>query len=115
MISRRERPPLKVQINPIRNTVTMVPEAICAVAFITDPLQRSRQAPEILRERYGLTPAECRVTMLLLDGKAPKEIAGEAGVTIDTVRSQIRSIFGKTGVNRQSDLIRILLDSAGLK
>jgi DNA-binding CsgD family transcriptional regulator/PAS domain-containing protein len=113
LISRRELPPLKVQISPIRDTAMMVPEAISAVAFITDPLQRSRRAPEVLRERYGLTPAECRVTMLLLDGKTPKEIAGDAKVTVDTVRSQIRSIFGKTGVNRQSDLIRLLLTIQG--
>jgi DNA-binding CsgD family transcriptional regulator len=52
------------------------------------------------------------VALLLVDGLAAKEIAGTVGVTVDTVRSQIRSIFGKTGGNRQSDLIRLLMGGA---
>jgi hypothetical protein len=37
---------------------------------------------------------------LLSDGHSPKEIANIAGVSDDTVRSQIKSIFSKTGVRR---------------
>ena len=58
---------------------------------------------------YGLTPAECRVALLLSDGRAPQEIAKMVGVTQNTVRSQIKSIFSKTGVRRQGELIQLLL------
>jgi hypothetical protein len=34
------------------------------------------------------------------------------GVTNNTVRSQIKCIFSKTGVRRQSDLVRLLLSNA---
>ncbi len=119
MVSRRTRPPLKVQISPICDlhpTVggVVASEPITAVAFVADPTQAIRPTQEILRALYGLTPAECRVAILLLDGQPPKEIAGTIGVTIDTVRSQIRSIFGKTGVNRQSDLIRLIMRNSGV-
>jgi len=59
--------------------------------------------------QYGLTPAECRVALLLGDGHAPRKIAEMVGVTDNTVRSQIKSIFSKTGVKRQGELIRLLL------
>jgi DNA-binding CsgD family transcriptional regulator len=44
--------------------------------------------------------------LLLSDGHSSKEIANDVGVT------QIKSIFSKTGVRRQSDLVRLLLSNA---
>jgi hypothetical protein len=38
---------------------------------------------------------------------------GPIGVTDNTVRSQIKSIFSKTGVRRQSDLVRLLVSYSG--
>jgi len=47
------------------------------------------------------------------DGHAPRKIANMVGVTDNTVRSQIKSIFSKTGVKRQDELIRLLLSNSG--
>ena len=107
MISRRARPPLQIQISPIRNSVMQTPQPIAAVAFVNDPLRRYRPTQEVLRMLYGLTPAECRVALLLGDGHAPRKIANMLGVTDNTVRSQLKSIFSKTGVRRQGELIRL--------
>ena len=114
MISRRSRPPLQIQISPIRNSVIQTSQPIAAVAFVNDPLRQHRPSQEILRALYGLTPAECRVALLLGDGHAPRKIANMVGVTDNTVRSQIKSIFSKTGVRRQSELVRLLLNNSGL-
>jgi DNA-binding CsgD family transcriptional regulator len=114
LVSRRARSPLQIQISPIRNSVVQTSQPIAAVAFVTDPLRRQRPAQEVLRALYGLTPAECRVALLLGDGHAPGKIAGMVGVTDNTVRSQIKSIFSKTGVKRQGELIRLLLSNSGL-
>jgi DNA-binding CsgD family transcriptional regulator len=89
-------------------------QPIAAVAFVIDPLRRERPAEEVLRALYGLTPAECRVALLLGDGHAPRKIANMVGVTDNTVRSQIKSVFSKTGVKRQGELIRLLLSNSGL-
>jgi DNA-binding CsgD family transcriptional regulator len=51
---------------------------------------------DILRTLFGLTPAECRVALLLADGRIPREIAQTVGVSFETVRSQIKSVFAKT-------------------
>lgn len=114
LIARRTRPPLHVVISPLRNTRLQSFQGIAAIAFVNDPLRSNRPAEAVLRTLYGLTPAESRVALLLSDGHAPREIAGLIGVTDNTVRSQIKSIFSKTGVRRQGELIRLLLSHSGL-
>jgi DNA-binding CsgD family transcriptional regulator len=112
LVSRRTRPPLQLLVSPIRNP-EITSQAVAVVAFISDPLQRQRPTRDVLRARFGLTPAECRVALLLGDGHAPRKIANMIGVTDNTVRSQIKSIFSKTGVKRQGELIRLLLNHSG--
>jgi len=112
LVSRRARPPLQVLISPIRNSPISAPRSLAAVAFIADPLRPQRPTHEALRGLYGLTPAECRVALLLGDGHAPRQIANMIGVTENTVRSQIKSIFSKTGVKRQGELIRLLISNS---
>jgi len=117
LVSRLTRPPLQVLITPVRNSTafTLCPaQTISAIAFVVDPSQRQRPTQDILRALFGLTPAECRVALLLCDGHAPKAIAGTIGVSVETVRSQIKSIFSKTGVKRQGELIRLLQNNSGL-
>jgi DNA-binding CsgD family transcriptional regulator len=113
-VSRRTGPPLQIVVSPIRDNAIDTAQYVAAVAFIIDPLQRQRLAPDILRIRFGLTPAECRVALLLGDGRSPREISQTIGVTFNTVRSQMKSIFAKTGVKRQGELIRLLLSLSGL-
>jgi DNA-binding CsgD family transcriptional regulator len=57
---------------------------------------------------YNLSPAELRVASALLTGKSPEEYAQEAGVTLNTVRTQVKSLFQKTGTHRQSELVSVL-------
>ncbi|MDP2828252.1 MAG: LuxR C-terminal-related transcriptional regulator [Sulfuricellaceae bacterium] len=55
--------------------------------------------------RYRLTPAEARVLTLLLSDLGPQQIADHLGVGIRTVRSQLSSLYTKTGTKNQRDLI----------
>ncbi len=57
---------------------------------------------------YKLTPAECRLALLLAQGKALCRVAGQLGVSVSTVKSQARAIYLKTGVVRQTELICLL-------
>ncbi len=57
---------------------------------------------------YNLSPAELRVAAALLAGKSPEEYALEAGVTMNTVRTQLKNLFQKTGTRRQSELVAVL-------
>ena len=44
----------------------------------------------------------------MLTGCAANEYARQAGVGVATVRSQLHSIFVKTGVRRQAQLVALL-------
>jgi DNA-binding CsgD family transcriptional regulator len=109
-ISRNSRPPLCIQISPIRAVSIKTSRPIKAMGILHDPLRQPRPSQELLRAAYKMTPAECRVAMLLADGRGPREIAETVGVTFETIRSQIKSIFAKTNVRRQSQLVRFILD-----
>jgi DNA-binding CsgD family transcriptional regulator len=86
-----------------------------AIVFIGNPEQEAPGATDLLRRLYGMTHAEASLATILLQGKDLTEAAGELGVTMNTVRTQLRGVFDKTGARRQADLVRILLRSpAGL-
>ena len=57
---------------------------------------------------FGLTRREARVASALATGLQLQEIAALHGVGMGTVRSQLKSIFVKTGTNRQPELVALL-------
>lgn len=63
---------------------------------------------EILAGRFGLTAAEVRVVSRMAQGASIGEIAERNGVRPATVRSQLKSIFLKTGIRRQSQLVALV-------
>jgi DNA-binding CsgD family transcriptional regulator len=56
---------------------------------------------------YGLTPAEARIAELLVGGATPAQVATELGLRGSTVKTHLLRVYEKTGVHRQSDLIRL--------
>lgn len=63
----------------------------------------------LLSELFGLTAAEAGLAMALSAGRRLEDVAQERGVTRETARSQLKSVFAKTGVNSQSRLVRLVL------
>ena len=109
MVSRRNGAPFHVQISPLRSSVLGTPQSVTAIAFIHDPAQKKCSPADTLKIVYGLTPAESRIADLISKGYAPREIANRLGVTFNTVRSQLKTVYAKTNVKRQSELVRLLL------
>lgn len=64
-----------------------------------------------MRKLFDLTPAETSLAILLTNGLTLEEAAEELGISKNTARAHLRSIFSKTGVTRQATLVRILLGS----
>lgn len=67
-----------------------------------------RRLAEGVRDAFGLTAAEFRLANLLMQGLAPAEAAGRLGITTNTVRTQLRGLFDKTGTRRQPELVALL-------
>lgn len=60
---------------------------------------------ERLRRLFGLTTAEAQITILLANGGSLEAISEVRGVSVDTVRAQLRRVFQKTGMHRQGEVI----------
>lgn len=62
----------------------------------------------LLGAGFGLTSAESAVATLLWQGLDRHAIAVRRGVSIETLRVQIKSLFAKTACNREGELIALL-------
>jgi DNA-binding CsgD family transcriptional regulator len=62
----------------------------------------------LLRGLFDLTPAEARVASGIAEGLSVNQIASRNKVASETVRAQIKAVFAKTGVNRQSQVAALL-------
>ena len=63
---------------------------------------------DLLAALFRLSRAEARLAMGLLKGLSAAECAAQSGVGVATIRSQLHSIFSKTGVRRQAQLVALL-------
>jgi DNA-binding CsgD family transcriptional regulator len=82
--------------------------------FVSDPDSRSKTAPEVLGHLYDLTPAESRVVALLLEGNSIEGAAERLAIRPLTARTHLKRVFQKTGVTRQSDLVRLVMSGPSL-
>ncbi|GGC85403.1 helix-turn-helix transcriptional regulator [Chelatococcus reniformis] len=86
------------------------PFAACrAIVVLTDPEQRGRISAVHLRKLFRLTPSEARLAALLASGDSLETLAAQLGVRRETTRSLLKSVFLKTGTNRQAELVALLL------
>lgn len=79
------------------------------IIIISDPQNRLRRRLARLQRRWGLTAAEVELALALVETGSRKAAADRRGVSDATARAQLTSIFDKTGVRKQTDLMRLLL------
>lgn len=80
-----------------------------AALILRDSKNKVQGSQELMRRLYGLTPAEAALALNLLAGLTIDEAASNLSISRNTARCQLRAIFAKTGVTRQTELISTLL------
>jgi DNA-binding CsgD family transcriptional regulator/PAS domain-containing protein len=80
-----------------------------AVVFLSDPDQSPETPAGALARLYGLTRAEARVVHALASGQRIEDIAEQSQRSLSTVRTQLKQVFQKTGVRRQAELVRLVI------
>lgn len=95
-----------IEITPVPAETFSLRFGPVALVIVADraPLSISR----IAQDQFSLTIAEADIAEMLCEGKTPREIASNRDVSVETIRSQIKAAFAKTGVSRQSDLVALL-------
>jgi DNA-binding CsgD family transcriptional regulator len=113
VLPRPDRNPLLVHAAPVVGTAHDIFNGAKLVLMVIDPDEGREPAEPVLKQAFGLTSAEVRVSLALLHGQDISEAAGTAQVSEGTVRAQLKSVFAKTGTHRQSDLVSLLLRLSG--
>ena len=78
--------------------------------LLHETARRRQIDPAVIGEVFQLTRAEAEVATGLAEGLSIEEIAAARGVTLETVRAQIRAVYNKTDVRSRADLVRMLLE-----
>jgi DNA-binding CsgD family transcriptional regulator len=81
------------------------------VLLLQGPVRDCVPSQSRLIEVFGITPAEAKLVAHLVDGLTLTAAAEALGVSRNTARTQLSSIFTKTGVNRQMQLVKLVSDA----
>jgi DNA-binding CsgD family transcriptional regulator len=108
LLRRAGKRPLIARIQRIGGDVQDIFSHSCALAVIEDPEERVQQRPGTLNKLFGLTRAEAEIAQLLAQGMSVQEIASHRGISYETARAHLKSVYRKTETNRQSELSLLL-------
>ena len=87
-------------------------KGVPAVAvFVRDPDGNPHPPAKLAQQLFALTPAETALATQLANGLSLEESAVALGIRHNTARAHLRSIFSKTGARRQTELVRMFLNS----
>lgn len=81
------------------------------VVYIRDAVGKSLASTTVPKQLFNLTPAETALSLELANGLSLEEAAEALNIRRNTARAHLRAIFSKTGVRRQTELVRIMLNS----
>jgi len=107
---RSEAEPYMVEVMPMRDRNEMESPFRGALVFVIDPVKTDVVSAEGLQQIYGLSKSESEVCKLLAEGLETDEIADARNFSLETVRSYVKQVLQKTGVNNRAQLVRRALN-----
>ncbi|MHC8491590.1 DNA-binding response regulator [Thalassospira sp. SM2505] len=81
------------------------------MVILVDPAKQKPPAIDDLMDLFGLTRSEAKLTQKLAEGLALDQAAELVGISHSSARTYLKTIFSKTGVNRQPQLMKTVLSS----
>jgi len=113
-----ENTDLQLMIVPYKNLENAERVYHCSIGcivFLNNPNDKTQSLLHAVSKLYDLTPKQTSVCEGLLAHKTMQQIADDLHISADGAKYHLREIFIKTGVNRQSELVSLILTSvAGL-
>lgn len=101
--------PLNLFFLPVEDAGESEVTSAGALVFIHQQSGQAELDLSGLKSGFGLTEAELALCSKLIRGLSLAEIAEQQGKSRETVRTQPKSIFAKTGINSQAELVASLL------
>lgn len=103
-----QHPAMVMHLLPMRGSARDVFGGGTMLAVATPVMPRPVPGTELLSGLFDLTAAEARIARGIADGATLAILAAQQNVGVETIRSQVKAIFAKTGVTRQVDLARLI-------
>ncbi|MDZ4093736.1 MAG: LuxR C-terminal-related transcriptional regulator [Paracoccaceae bacterium] len=100
--------PVIVRVSPVERDTDAAQQPPLALVMSTELVWPEGFAVTV-QEAFGLTPAEVEIVCAITLGHPLKDIAEARGRSVETVRTQVRSILAKTETHSQSELVRVVL------
>jgi len=97
----------------VNNKMLFTLESPALIILLTKQDEVSNVDTEYWRIRHKFTDTEVSLATLLVQGSSVKDAANQLNISYGTARWHLRSIFQKTGVHRQSELVSLLLTDDG--
>ncbi len=108
VIPREDRRPIVVRARTLSGESLNVFSSARAILLIDD-LDRALGPPtDLLRDVFGLTRGQARVAALVAKGANVRECADALAIGVETVRTNLKQVFQRVGVSRQSELVTVL-------
>jgi DNA-binding CsgD family transcriptional regulator len=94
---------------PLRSLIGHGPEAPTAAAalFVRKVEPDSQSYGGVVASAFGLTPAELRVLLAIVEVGGVPETSEMLGLAETTVKTHLYRVFSKTGASRQADLVKL--------
>lgn len=80
-----------------------------ALLVLNDPTSTSYPDAAVLMSLYGLTPREASFAQTLVETRGMRPTSAELGISPETARRHLKSVFEKTRTHSQSELIHLLV------
>jgi DNA-binding CsgD family transcriptional regulator len=100
--------PLHLLVSPRCSVSAMSPRSAVVAVFLVDEEQNATVPADVLRTLFGLSSAEARLALSVLEGNSLSATAELNRVIRETVKSQMSAVFAKTRTRRQGELVRLL-------
>jgi DNA-binding CsgD family transcriptional regulator len=102
-------PPLLVEVNALPMRPWSLGFAPAAIVTLRSPVRADQIDGSVLADALGLTQAEGDVAAMVALGQNRQMIAAARNTSVQTVTTQLRSIFQKCGVRREAELVSLAL------
>jgi DNA-binding CsgD family transcriptional regulator len=93
---------------PIRGAAHDVFTQATALLVVTPVDRIAVPTADMLQGLFDLTPAEARIARGIAGAQTVNALADAANVSRETVRTQLKAVLSKTGLNRQAELVALL-------
>ena len=111
-VLRKGRRPLVIHAQLVGEALRNGPSHPKAIIGFVDLESSGAPRAEHVRSALNLTIAESRLALILMDHFRLREAASTLGISHETARTQLHSVFLKTGARNQADLL-VMLERLG--